>query len=501
MGDSRTTTLIKHTGLYALGNIISKLMMFVLVPFYSFYIKAGEFGYYNLCLTTVLILGPVVAMQMKEGALRFLLEKKGAAEQDAVVAFILRRLLVNSLVFILVASVVAAVHPVDFLWYTVALTVAYMLQETLAQICRGLDRNMVFAVSGVVCAMVIMVVSVVLVAVFSMGIKGIFIGNIAGRFMSVIYMEWRVHIARRLSSPERLSRERQRGIIRYCLPLVAGMLLTWLINSSNVYFISYLCGLESMGQFAVAQKWGQIFESIAGIFFLGWQEMAMSHYDDADRDAYFSKIFNVYLWLYAFMVVGISFGVRFIYPWVTGAAYHGSAQYLFPIVFIVMLSYTICFYDVAYQCAKNTRRAFFGWLGAAVVVVAGNFLLGRAYGIYGILASSIFTYMFLLIYRVVDTRRYVQLRISMRSMLGMGVLLISFAAFYLTDSRIFMLGWLALSVAAFAALFPPFAREFLKSRLHRSKRTSASNLDMPDGDGGESPLESVMEEELEGAEK
>lgn len=469
--------------------------MFALVPFYSFYIGAEEFGYYNLCLTTVLILGPVVAMQMKEGALRFLLEQDGAEAKDSIIAFILRRLFINSIIFVGIALVVSALQPVDFLWYTVALTVAYMLQETFAQICRGLDRNLIFAVSGVVCAASILIVSVLLVAVGGWGIKGIFLGNIIGRLLSVVYMELRVHIVRRVYGTARLSSEKRKEILRYCLPLVAVMLLTWLINSSNVYFISYICGLESMGQFAVAQKWGQIFESIAGIFFLGWQEMAMSHYRDTDRDVYFSRIFNVYLWLYAFMVVGIAFGVRFVYPWVTGAAYHDSSQYLFPIIFIVMLSYTICFYDVAYQCAKNTRRAFYGWLGAAVLVVAGNFLLGKAFGIYGVLASSIITYILLLVYRARDTRRYVMLRISWRSILCMGMTVVSFVAFYLTASRLFMLGWLALSVTVFAALFPPFAREFLKSRLHRSKTSTTAVLHLVDAD--DAPIENVMEGEIE----
>lgn len=493
MGNSRTTTLIKHTGLYALGNIISKLMMFALVPFYSFYIGAEEFGYYNLCLTTVLILGPIVAIQMKEGALRFLLEEENPSAKDAIIAFILWRLFTNTLVFSGIALIVSALHPIDFLWYIVTLTVAYMLQETFAQICRGLNRNLVFAVSGVVCAASILIVSVLLVAVWGWGIKGIFLGNIIGRLLSVVYMEIRVNIVRRMYGTARLTSEKRRDILHYCFPLVAVMLLTWLINSSNVYFISYICGLESMGQFAVAQKWGQIFESIAGIFFLGWQEMAISHYKDADRDVYFSRIFNVYLWLYAFMVVGIAFGVRFIYPWVTGTAYHHSSQFLFPIIFIVMISYTICFYDVAYQCAKNTRRAFYGWFGAAVLVVTGNLLLGKAFGIYGILASSIITYILLLVYRAIDTRRYVVLRISGRSGLCMVMTVVSFVVFYLTTSRLFMLGWLALSVTAFAALFPPFAREFLKSRLHRSKTSTAAEIDLPD----DATLENVMEEEIE----
>ena len=53
---SRTLGFVKNLGIYAIGSVGAKLIMFVLVPIYSFFVSPEELGYYDVCFVTVTFL-------------------------------------------------------------------------------------------------------------------------------------------------------------------------------------------------------------------------------------------------------------------------------------------------------------------------------------------------------------------------------------------------------------------------------------------------------------
>ena len=66
--------MLRNLGIYAVGSIGSRLMTFLLVPIYSFFIAPSEFGYYDICFAAIMLMLPLITMQLREGSLRFLLD-------------------------------------------------------------------------------------------------------------------------------------------------------------------------------------------------------------------------------------------------------------------------------------------------------------------------------------------------------------------------------------------------------------------------------------------
>ena len=49
---SRSSKFLKDIGIYAIGNIGSKIITFMMVPMYTYFVHdTSDFGYYDLCLT------------------------------------------------------------------------------------------------------------------------------------------------------------------------------------------------------------------------------------------------------------------------------------------------------------------------------------------------------------------------------------------------------------------------------------------------------------------
>ena len=72
----RGKQFLNSVGIYAVGNIGSKLITFLMIPLYTVFVETSEFGYYDLCFTAVLLLTSFASLQLRDGAFRFLIDSK-----------------------------------------------------------------------------------------------------------------------------------------------------------------------------------------------------------------------------------------------------------------------------------------------------------------------------------------------------------------------------------------------------------------------------------------
>ena len=64
------------------------------------------------------------------------------------------------------------------------------------------------------------------------------------------------------------------------------------------------------------------------------------------------------------------------------------------------------FFELGYQCSKETYREITSVVLALIVNLLLCYLVVPHYGVYGVVVSNIFAYAILVIYRYIDTRRY-----------------------------------------------------------------------------------------------
>ena len=55
---------------YAVGTFGSKVIYFLLVPFYSFFLSKSELGFYDLILASLTILTPIITIQVSDAVYR-----------------------------------------------------------------------------------------------------------------------------------------------------------------------------------------------------------------------------------------------------------------------------------------------------------------------------------------------------------------------------------------------------------------------------------------------
>ncbi len=428
---ARASRFVRDIGVYAVGNIGSKLITFLLVPLYTFFITdSAEFGYYDMCMAVVFCLAPLLSLQLPNGGFRLLVECGSEHRRRAVVSFVLSALLANSLVLIAGAVVVGLFAEVRYLGYIVAFVVSFGAFDSVNELVRGLGHTRMYTAGAILSSFLLTLLAVLLVAVAGLGVPGLFITNILARFVAMVVVGCKAGIFGRYLSFRGMVRSVNAELLRYSLPLVPLVMSWWVLNSCGVFFIKSFLGLEANGVFAVVSKFTSAFYVLTFIFYQAWQQNAIMHYDSPDRNAFFSKILNNYFFLLCGLAAVYPFAVRCNYFWLVGTEYRVGAQYLFANTLVIVVFSVAAFYELGYQCSKRTGRLLPGVTAAALANIVADYLLVPLWGLYGIIAGGFIAYGVLAVYRMVDTRKYMQVEFRAASLLPAGLLIGAGVLFY-----------------------------------------------------------------------
>ncbi len=460
---------MKDIGIYAIGNIGSKVITFLMVPLYTYFVHdTSDFGYYDVCLTVCFLLMPFLTLQLRDGAFRFLLDCDDETRRQRIVTFVSRTMLSTMSLAVLVTIVLALTTHIAYLGYVLALLIAMSLQEVFSQVFRGLGNNRAFVMVGILSAFGIGLFSVLFVAGLNWGIKGIFMANILARVIALAIVEMRVRLIVRNTRWGLSSRQVGRAILRFTLPLLPGSICWWITGSSEPLFIKHFIGLEVNGVYAVAMRFTGIISTLAIIFYQAWQETAIMQYNSPDRNRFFSKMFNSYIFLMSGILVGYVFMLKVNYGWLVADAYSESLNYIYPLGLSAVVFAVVAFFDMGYQCAKDTKRILPAITLAAAVNVTLNFLLIKPLGIYGVITTILVTYLVLVIYRWFDMKRYFILKFSPRTLIPIAVMLLSGLPFYFSHSAWIDLAYMAAALAVIACSCGKEIRDMLVSKITKT---------------------------------
>lgn len=464
---SRKKKLLRDIGIYAVGNLGSKLITFLLVPLYTFYILPDAYGYYDLCLTAVFFIAPIVVCQLNDGGFRFLIEAgDDPAMRTRVVTYVVRTLAVNSAIALAIGGLLIWLAHIAYLPYVVVYIVVMGVYDVTVQMVRGLGKTTMFVGAGVFTAFAVGALSVLFIPVMGMGIAGIFLANTLARAVCLLWVLWRSGLVRDYFKPTVKTGDLGPRILRYSLPLLGVSLCWWMLSSSNKYIIMWALGDAANGLYAVAFKFATILQVLGLIFYQAWQENAIRQYGTPDRNRFFSQVFNNYLYLLSGLVAVTPFAVRWCYPWLIAPEYQGSAGYLYLLVLSCMVYSLSQVVQLAYQCSKHTLRAVAPFLLGTVISIGGSVLTVKCYGIYGVIVANLVAYLVMLAYVLIDTRKYVELSLDRSSSQAIALVVCAGVAFYMIPTWADLPCMLVMCVF-FITFAPESFRHAVVAALHR----------------------------------
>lgn len=458
----RSRKFIKDIFIYAIGNLGSKLITFLLVPLYTYFIAPDDFGYYDIALNISFLGIGVLSFQLRDGVFRFLLDNEDDRIRKDIISFTCRFLLRSTLVAFAIGLVCLFFFEIRFLPWIVALTIVFMFYEIYIQVIRGLGKNVYFVYIGILTSFLTILFSCLFIIALDCGVLGIFYANILSRVLSMGIIECKLKILKKYFRYDFSDPQINREMIKYSLPLLPNALCWWLLGSSNRLFIDHYLGLESNGIYAVAMKFASILETFSLIIYQAWQETAIKQYGSQDKNSFFSSVLYAQMYAFSAFVILVIFVIKWNYGWLVDENFQASAQYLFPMGISVIFFSLTSFFDMGYQCSKETARNLPGVLFATGVNLLFNFLLVQHWAIWGIVVSSILTYLFLFLYRLVDSRRFFRVKIPYGGLIPLVGCLVAGIIYYSITSIYFQVAFVFILMFFLWLVMPGYIKKQLK---------------------------------------
>lgn len=407
---TKESALAKKTAIYAVGNFGSKILSYVMVLVYSYYIAPEDMGYYDVILSTISMMQPLILFQINDGVYRHLLDAKDG-EHHQIIGNGFRFLCMTTLLSEFLFAVFCAATDVLYAGWIGGLLASTIVFVYFQDVVRGLGKSKLYAALGILNSVVMLGCEVICLILLKMGVVALIISKILANCTCVLVICCAVKDIKQ-SMRQKMQKNTMLPLLRYSAPLVPNTISWWVVNSSNRYIILGFLGVAYNGIFSMATKFPTVLTTITSIFYLAWQDSAVKEYNSPNRDAFFSSIFRKYYVLLFTLCLCAVPATRLVVELFVSVDYKEAWQYTGFLYLGAAFSALCSFLGIGYQISKETARSFYTSVIAAVINVSVNFLLIQVIGLQAASFATFISYFCLFWIRIRHTKRYFHLQIE-----------------------------------------------------------------------------------------
>ena len=414
--ENRSKRLIKNTAILSLGTICTKGIMFIMVPLFTRWLTQDDYGTFDLIITYITLLVPLITLSCGEAVFRFLMDAKEKNDEKTIVT---NAWIINIIGFILsfvvtIILFIANVGVRDLAFYFLTLLILDALNTLMTMIIRGMKKLEIYTVANIIFVISMVIAVTVCVKFLNLELKGILLGYGVGYVVSILFMVIKTDVLKFLST-KYFDKQVAKKMLKYSLPLIPNSISWWIVNVSDRTIVTLILGASSNAVLAVANKIPNLCQTVFNVFHLSWQENASETISDSDRDQYYTNVMNNMITvLVSVCIVILSFNFL-IFGYLFTEDYFG-AYYQAPILVVsIIVSMLAQFIGGIYIARKESFKNGKTTVIAAVANIIVHLMLIKYIGLYAATVSTLVSYVVLFVIRYVDIRKSMNIKFSKRA--------------------------------------------------------------------------------------
>lgn len=352
MSDKR---LIRNTFILFLGNMGTKLLMFLLVPLYTKWLSPSEYGIYDTLLSILSFLSPLITLQLEQTVFRSQVEMFDNANSYFFNA-LKTTVIVNIFIDLCFAVTIRNITIILFLCYLNAYSISVICLEYI----RGRSQLKIYASANFLVVMIVFFINIIMVGKLKLGINGLLFSYVVAYSLFLIRFFLKSNFRKVQSFDKQVFFQQ----LKYSIPLIPNTIGFWITNLSDKVMIIYVLGSAASGLYAVATKVPTIISVIYTSFFLAWQQEAIILCRNGNTEK-----FNVFLKRIIRILFSILFFIlpllKYLYAFIFDKRYYTSI-YLLPILLCATIFLCLSQFLSGILFAQNDTKV----IGETTVIAA-----------------------------------------------------------------------------------------------------------------------------------
>lgn len=403
----------KNSLMVFLGNFGSKVIIFLMLPFYTRFLTPTNYGELDIINTVITLLTPLVTLAMSEAIFRLPNKQSEDIQGEYFTTGLISSLtgmglfsIIYFLFFFLVDNPLKQYSILMYIILILGFIVGYFQQFT-----RSLDRMDIYVVTGVIYTFFFAGLNIFLVKKYN--INGYLISMLFTNLIIIVYLFIQIDF-RKYFSLKKFTKERLKEMLNYTLPLIPTATVWWIMNLSDRLILNYYHGGDAVGLYAVANKFPTLIGTIFGIFFVSWQMSAIEECQNTGFERLYNNLFKTIVGILNISNMGVMIAIYPIMKILVSETYIEAWRYV-PILSLGLLySNLSSFIGVNYVAFKKTRGALYTASFGALVNIILNFILIPKYSVLGASIATLIAYIALFIFRKIQTDKIIVLDYNYR---------------------------------------------------------------------------------------
>lgn len=396
--------LMSNTFIFAVGTFSSKLLVFIMMRFYTGILTQSEMGIADIINQTGNILMPLASIGITNAVIRFGLEKSNAKASVFTIGFTI--ILFGFALLIPFAPLIRQIKGMDDY---VLLIYVYVLMANLQSLCgqftRARGHVRLYALDGIFRTAVTVICNILFLAVFAWGIEGyvlsVIVANACSAF-GLFLIDAHYRFLRLRAIKPRLAVQ----MLAYALPLIPTTICVWIFSMSDHYFILYQLGDAANGLYSVAYRIPTVLVLVSGIFIEAWQISTINNSPRVEQERFFTRVGNVYQAIVFMLASGIILTAKLGMLLLADESYYAAWAYIPLLAFGTAFACLSNFQNSIYTLEKKSIASFATAMLGASANLALNFFLIPIYGPNGAAFATLTSYVLMFMVRAIHTRRY-----------------------------------------------------------------------------------------------
>ncbi len=409
--------LIKNTIIIFIGKASTQLISFLLLPLYTSYIITSEYGYVDLVTTYVALIVLAITLELDLAAFRFLIDyREDEQGKQKIITNVFLCLIVTTIIFVISFFVINIIFKFEYANLILLMIISNAFSSIMLQFARGLGKNLDYSIACIIGGLANVVLNVILIIDLGYGGKGLFIAMAISNITISLYLIFKLKIYKMINFKFR-DRKTIKKLLRYSIPLIPNQISWWIIDASDRTIVSIFLGVASNGIYSIANKIPTILNGVYSIFHLSWSEQASIHFEEKEKEKYFSTVVNNGIKIFGSLCLIIISVLPIIFNILINQNY-ADAYYQIPIILLGIFSNIVMsLIAVVYVAKKMSKELAKTSTIAAIINIIINLSLIKFIGLYAASVSTFVSYTIIMVYRWIDVKKYISIKLDKRMIL------------------------------------------------------------------------------------
>lgn len=409
---SRYKRLLSNTAILGAGTFASKVLVFLLMPFYTSILSASEFGTADILSQTANLLMPLAAVGICDGLFRFVLdaddENKKRILSSATAVLGIGSIALVAFIQILNLFSVFKGYVMLVAFYVIAAN----FHLAFANFVRAEGKTTAFAIQGIANTVSTILFNIIFLAVFDMGVLGYVLSVVVSDTIITIALIFSCKIYKNIDF-RAVDKKMLGEMLKFSIPYITTTMM-WLITSvSDRYIVTAFNGTEENGLYAAAYKIPTLVSLASGVFIEAWQLSSVKDALPEERSSFFGSVYKNYMSL---MFMGASFiiaAAQIFMRLLLADSYFISWRYVPILVIATVFSALSAFMGSVYFLEKKSLLSMLTAMSGAIINVVINLMLIPKHGAMGAAVATFISYLAVYTIRALDTGNYVRFKLHL----------------------------------------------------------------------------------------